>query len=345
MSKTTRNNEGIGRYQWTPELVEENITRFHKYKSEGTLGNNGPKMPGNQTLFSPDRWKAMLENMAKTAPKAAKTFSAATNMKVGQSTKEASKVSESEEFVVEKNDPRWYDLETGEPTNPAYGSELPTKGMLMTEADTSGTKHPYTHAQDTKSAEKKDLNTNKIDAQTAINKDAIKKRTPVKQLQIQRDKEQAKRDFNAEIKFSSLADKFVEIASSYDSVGKLQEQQAKATEAAAKKREELDSKLMDDELAGITSQFVDLDEEYSNDRLEAALKGADEDRVSMEADADKRDNPYSTLTDKEKGDWEMKTLEPKDKSGTGAISMIISETGLDANKASALYGKLKGLCG
>jgi len=326
-----RNNEGTGRYTWTPELVKENIARFHKYKAEGTLGNNGPKMPGNATLFSPDRWKAMLENMAKTAPKAAKKFSDATNMKTGQSTKEVSKISDHEEFVVDKN----------EMVITEQGAGLPSKGMMAKSTD-DGTEMPadgsflsIERAQQTRDANVQAIKANKIAKDKALLEE---------QIQRKKDKEAAARRTAAQGKISGVKDKLADILTNYSAVDKLESQRAKAAEVAAKKKEELNSKMMDEEMAGITSQFVDLDEEYSNTKLEAALKGADSARVTMEAGADKRDNPMSTLTDKEKGDFEFKTLEPKDKSGQAAITLLMQETGLDGGKATALMSKLKGLC-
>jgi len=347
---TKRNDAGIGRYQWTPELVQENIRRFHKFKSEGTLGNNGPKMPGNSTLFSPDRWKAMLEDMNRRAPKAAKKFSDATNMKVGQSTKEASKKKDFEEFVVDKNEMKITKV----------GEGLPAKGMLKTVKDSKGGAHLLSAAQPKRPGPEV---TNQNDAQTAINKEAIaakydKVRFDNLEAELQRKKAKKSAEIRgaAQEKISGVKDKLSDILTNYSSVDKLESQKAKAAEVAAKRQadlqakaakeqEALQSKMMDSEIVDITKEFADLDEEYSNDRLEAALKGADDERKSMEAGADLRDNPMLSLTDKEKGDFEFKALEPKDKSGQAGITLIMQETGLDGGKATALMGKLKGLCG
>ncbi len=321
MPKTTRNNEGTGRYQWTPELVEENIKRFHKYKSEGTLGNNGPKMPGNETLFSPDRWKAMLENMAKTAPKAAQKFTDATNMKVGQSTAEASKAKDHEEFVVEDRRKDFKEL-TLDGAVPPFGSSitdsLPTKGMLKT--PTSQPTGPGSLAigqQEVIDAEKEKAMA-AVDARKAAKDKAILD----EKIQRKKDKEEADRRRAAQDKIIGAKDKLSDILTSYDAVDKLEKQQA------AKEKQALEAKRVAQE---------------ENSALELALNEAGLAQMAMEAEADKRDNPMSTLTDKEKGDWEVKTLEDK---GTGrkATDLLMKETGLDEGKAKALYGKLKGLC-
>jgi hypothetical protein len=327
---TKRNDKGTGRYQWTDDLLKENIKRFHEFKSKGTLGNNGPKMPGSATLFSPDRWKAMLEDMAKNAPKKAKQFTDATNMKVGQSTKEASVEKDFEEFVVDKNELKITDVV----------DKLPTQGMLSPTDDGTVMPADGSFLSKERAQKTRDANVSAIKAKYAKqNFDRLDA-----EIQRKRDKEEAERRRVAQGKISGVKDKLSDILTNYSSVDKLEAQKAKAVEVAAKKQEELKSKMMDNEIVDITKQFVDLDEEYSNDRLEAELKGASGAQDKMEAAADIRDNPMMNLSDKEKGDFEFKALEPKDKSGTAGISMIISETGLDAKKATELFGKLKGLC-
>jgi hypothetical protein len=272
----------------------------------------------------------MLENMAKNAPKKAKQFSDATNMKVGQSTKEASVEKDFEEFVVDKNELKITDVV----------DKLPTQGMLSPTDDGTVMPADGSFLSKERAQKTRDANVSAIKAKYAKqNFDRLDA-----EIQRKRDKEEAERRRVAQGKISGVKDKLSDILTNYSSVDKLEAQKAKAVEVAAKKQEELKSKMMDNEIVDITKQFVDLDEEYSNDRLEAELKGASGAQDKMEAAADIRDNPMMNLSDKEKGDFEFKALEPKDKSGTAGISMIISETGLDAKKATELFGKLKGLC-
>jgi|JYMV01.1.fsa_nt_gi hypothetical protein len=159
-----------------------------------------------------------------------------------------------------------------------------------------------------------------------------------------------------DIQLGDMKERLSDILTTYDAEEKLIQQQDKKREEAeklAKEKADLDKELekkiddADDEqqMMEADADFNTLDDVFDDAELDVKLSEASKSQANMEVESDKRNNPMSTLTDKEKGDFEFKTLEPKDKSGTAGISIIIAETGLDAKKATELFGKLKNLCG
>jgi hypothetical protein len=281
-------------------------------------------MPGNETLFSPDRWKAMLELMAETAPKAAQKFSDATNMKVGQSTAEASKVKDHEEFVVDKNELKITDVV----------DKLPTQGMLSPTDDGTVMPADGSFLSKDRAQKTRDANVSAIKQKYAKINEAILE----EKSQRKKEKEEADRRAKATEKLAPARENLANILTSYDAVDKLEKQQAAKL---AKEKQALEAKKVAQEKEADSALELALSEAG----LGQMTMEAEADRVSMEADADKRDNPMSTLTDKEKGDFEFKNLEPKDKSGQAGITLLMQETGLDGGAATALMSKLKGLCG
>jgi len=343
-----QNNKGTGRYQITDELVNKNIERFHEFKSAGTLGNNGPIMPGNSTSFSPDRWKEFIDLLAEQAPKKLKKFEDATGAKAGQTTKQMSVTKDHEEFVVDKPDMKVYDDETGELVY-SDSPDLPTKGM-MSDAKEEGVKwdkpnykfsEPFTG-----------LSIENARKTMEANKKAIKEKyAKANEAQLIAKAKAKKQD----IELGGVKERLSDILTTYDAEEKLAKQQeAKRKEAEKLAKEqaalnkELESKMADaeadQEMMEAEFDFATLDDAFDDSILEGKLNKASKEQDDMEAMADLRENPMSAMSDEEKGDWEIKKLEPKDKSGTAGISMIIEETGLDAKKATALYGKLKSLC-